>query len=90
MIVSTPEILWHGGANENGKPDPVFSVDMHPTGVFATAGVDDQLPPKGTVRVSYTYYIICIYSYLMFSIFLRNVIIFIPIYPFTLYCSCGC
>ena len=52
MIVSTPEILWHGGANENGKPDPVFSVDMHPSGVFATAGVDDHLPPKGTVRVS--------------------------------------
>lgn len=52
MIVATPEILWHGGANESGKPDPVFSVDMHPSGIFATAGVDDHLPPKGTVRVS--------------------------------------
>ncbi len=46
-----PEILWHGGGNEGGKPDPVFSVDMHPEGVLATAGVDEMVPPKGTVRL---------------------------------------
>jgi len=49
--VSTPEILWHGGGNENGKPDPVYSVDFHPMGVLATAGIDANVPPKGSVRV---------------------------------------
>eukprot|EP01038_Epipyxis_sp_PR26KG_P005152 gene5152-7172_t len=25
--VSTPQLLWHGGGNENGKTDPVYSLD---------------------------------------------------------------
>jgi hypothetical protein len=36
----------------NGKPDPVFSLDMHPTNVLATAGVDGDIPPRGSVHVS--------------------------------------
>ena len=52
MIVSTPEILWHGGGIDNGKPDPVFSVDIHyPSSILATAGIDASIPPKGSVRV---------------------------------------
>jgi hypothetical protein len=50
--VSTPEVLWHGGGNENGKPDPVYSVDLHPLNVLATAGIDANVPPKGSVRVN--------------------------------------
>jgi hypothetical protein len=49
--IYTPELLWHGGGNENGKPDPVYSVDMHPLDVLATAGIDANIPPKGSVRV---------------------------------------
>ena len=49
--VSTPELLWHGGGNDNGKPDPVYSVDLHPTNILATAGIDAGFPPKGSVRV---------------------------------------
>lgn len=52
ISVSTPELLWHGGGAENGKPDPVYSVDMHPQNVLATAGKDANVPPKGSVRVS--------------------------------------
>ena len=48
---SSPEILWHGGGNEGGKPDPVYALDIHPDGVLATAGVDETVPPKGTVRL---------------------------------------
>ncbi len=48
---STPELLWHGGGNENGKPDPVFAVDISPNDVLATAGIDASVPPKGSVRV---------------------------------------
>ena len=52
MKVSTPELLWHGGANEAGKPDPVYSVDLHPTeNVLSTSGIDDSIPPKGSVRL---------------------------------------
>lgn len=51
MEVVTPEVLWHGGGNENGKPDPVFSVDMHPSNVLASAGIDANVPPKGSVRI---------------------------------------
>lgn len=51
MKVSTPELLWHGGGAENGKPDPVFSVDMFDTNILATAGVDENIPPKGSMRV---------------------------------------
>ena len=51
VSISSPEILWHGGANAAGKPDPVFAVDMHPKGILATAGVDGSLPPNGTVRL---------------------------------------
>jgi hypothetical protein len=52
VSIYTPELLWHGGGNENGKPDPVYSVDMHPLDVLATAGIDANIPPKGSVRVS--------------------------------------
>lgn len=72
MRISTPELLWHGGGNENGKPDPVYSVDilshssnskknsstylsssvLETTSVLATAGIDANVPPKGSVRVS--------------------------------------
>jgi hypothetical protein len=54
MHVTTPQILWHGGGNENGKPDPVYSVDFHPTlPILATAGIDGGIPANGCVRVSY-------------------------------------
>ena len=52
MKTSTPELLWHGGGNENGKPDPVFAVDVSPNDILATAGIDASVPPKGSVRVS--------------------------------------
>jgi hypothetical protein len=53
IAVSTPEVLWHGGGNENGKPDPVYSVDFHPQEmVLLTSGIDANVPPKGSVRVS--------------------------------------
>lgn len=52
MVVSTPEVLWHGGGNENGKADPVYSVDFHPDdNVLCTSGIDASVPPKGSVRV---------------------------------------
>ncbi len=52
MRVSTPELLWHGGGNEHGKPDPVYSVDFHPKEhVMLTTGIDANVPPKGSVRV---------------------------------------
>ena len=50
LSIFSPEVLWHGGA-DNGKPEPVFSVDMHPSNVLATAGNDENLPPKGSVRL---------------------------------------
>lgn len=54
LHVSTPQILWHGGANENGKTDPVYSVDFHPKElILATSGVDGNLPANGCVRVSH-------------------------------------
>lgn len=49
--VSTPELLWHGGGTDNGKPDPVYSLDLHPTNILATAGIDASIPPKGSVRL---------------------------------------
>lgn len=53
MRVTTPELLWHGGGNEHGKPDPVYSVDFHPKEhVMLTTGIDANVPPKGSVRVS--------------------------------------
>ena len=51
----TPELLWHGGGNERGKPDPVFAVDLNVYNVLATAGIDSSVPPKGSVRVRRTY-----------------------------------
>lgn len=50
MKVSTPELLWQGGGAENGKPDPVFSVDLLDD-LLLTAGVDENIPPKGSVRL---------------------------------------
>jgi hypothetical protein len=52
MRTCTPEVLWHGGGNEHGKPDPVFSVDISANNVMATGGIDASVPPKGSVRVS--------------------------------------
>ena len=49
--VYSPNVLWHGGGTENGKTDPVFSVDLHTSGVLATAGIDENMPPKGCVRL---------------------------------------
>lgn len=51
MQVYSPNVLWHGGATESGKTDPVFSVDLHPSNVLATAGIDENMPPKGCVRL---------------------------------------
>ena len=52
MKCFTPECLWHGGGNENGKPDPVFSIDFHPKEeIFVTSGIDANTPPRGTARV---------------------------------------
>jgi hypothetical protein len=48
---STPELLWHGGGNENGKTDPVYSLDIHPSNILVTSGVDSSVPPKGCIRV---------------------------------------
>lgn len=54
ISVSTPQVLWHGGGNENGKPDPVYSVDFHPQEpIMCTSGIDANVPPKGSVRVSW-------------------------------------
>ena len=50
MSIYSPELLWQGGA-DNGKPEPVFSLDMHPSNVLATAGNDENIPPKGSVRL---------------------------------------
>lgn len=53
VTIATPEVLWHGGGNENGKPDPVYSVDFHPrVHIMSTSGIDASVPPKGSVRVS--------------------------------------
>ena len=52
LQVFTPEILWHGGFNELGKPDPVFSIDFHPTSnLLITSGLGEGSPTKGSVRV---------------------------------------
>ena len=65
ISVSTPQVLWHGGGNENGKPDPVYSVDFHPQEpVMCTTGIDANVPPKGSVRVRFTFAIyLIIYLY---------------------------
>jgi len=51
MEVYTPQILWHGGGSTKGKPERVFSVDVHPKGVLATTGYDENVPPKGCTRI---------------------------------------
>ncbi len=52
IFTATPEILWHGGGNENGKPDPVYSLDIHhSSNTLATCGIDANVPPKGSVRL---------------------------------------
>lgn len=55
MRVSTPQVLWHGGGNENGKPDPVYSIDFHPSEqhILCSSGIDASVPPRGSVRVSF-------------------------------------
>jgi chromatin assembly factor 1 subunit B len=50
LSIYSPELLWQGGA-DNGKPEPVFGVDMNPSNVLATAGNDENVPPKGSVRL---------------------------------------
>jgi hypothetical protein len=54
LRVTTPEILWHGGGLLPGKPDPVLSVDIYHEDILVTAGIDANVPPKGSVRVSET------------------------------------
>lgn len=39
------------GTNENGKADPVYSVDMHRSNVLATAGINEKSPPMGCARL---------------------------------------
>lgn len=51
MRVSTPEVLWHGGGLEDGKTDPVYSVDCIFPDIVVTAGIDANVPPKGCIRV---------------------------------------
>ena len=55
MKIKTPLVLWHGGGMTNGKPDPVFSLDMHVTNVLATSGIDSSVPPRGSVHVRMEY-----------------------------------
>jgi hypothetical protein len=53
MQVATPQVLWHGGGLDHGKPDPVYSIDFHPIeSVLLTTGIDASVPPRGSVRVS--------------------------------------
>jgi hypothetical protein len=55
--VTTPEILWHGGGLDHGKPDPVYSVDYHPKeNILLTTGIDASVPPKGSIRVNYLFF----------------------------------
>ena len=51
MRVTTPEILWHGGGLQPGKPDPVLSIDLLEENLLITSGIDANIPPKGTIRV---------------------------------------
>lgn len=51
MEVYSPNVLWHGGATVEGKTDPVFSLDVGPGNILCTAGIDENLPPKGCVRL---------------------------------------
>jgi hypothetical protein len=53
MRVTTPEILWHGGGLLPGKPDPVLSIDMYQEDILVTAGIDANIPPKGSIRVGF-------------------------------------
>lgn len=56
MIIKTPEILWSGG-NDNGKPNPVFAIDILPLAtvsgaiILCTSGTDGSTPTKGSARV---------------------------------------
>lgn len=50
LTVATPEILWHGGGNTNGKVEHVFSVDIY-NKIMATTGLDGEVPPRGCVRL---------------------------------------
>ncbi len=52
MEVFSPNILWHGGESENGKPAPapVFGIDMLKN-CLVTAGVNESTPPVGCVRL---------------------------------------
>jgi hypothetical protein len=52
MRVRTPSVLWHGGGMTNGKPDPVFSLDLNIQNVLATCGIDSSVPPRGSIHVS--------------------------------------
>lgn len=69
MNISTPEILWHGGGMVSGKNDPVFSIDMHPLNILATAGIDSSIPARGSVHVSIFYLCFCSHLYLYFWLF---------------------
>jgi hypothetical protein len=41
--------------DESAKPEPVYSIDMIGTNVIATSGIDENMPPKGSVRVGSTH-----------------------------------
>ncbi len=67
ILVTTPQILWHGGANENGKPDPIYSVDFHPKeALLATGGIDGNLPANGCVRVCHLSSMLCVTPRILF------------------------
>jgi len=51
MEVFTPQVLWHGGGQTNGKTERVYSVDIHPIGILVTSGIDGSSPAKGCVRL---------------------------------------
>lgn len=41
-----------GGVNDNGKTDPVYSIDCLGCNLVATSGIDDSEPSRGCVRVN--------------------------------------
>jgi hypothetical protein len=65
LRVTTPEILWHGGGLLPGKPDPVLSVDIFQEDILATAGIDANVPPKGSVRVRQTFHLLFLICFLV-------------------------
>jgi hypothetical protein len=72
------------GGCESGKPDPVYSVDMHPLNVLATAGIDANVPPKGSVRVRRANIYVDICEYMCIHIYIYTYIyMYIYMYKYT-------